>query len=56
MSKSLQRQNLDRWLFNHMWHMPITRYDWAFVYEVSQEERTGIAWTVDPNEFKEGEQ
>jgi hypothetical protein len=39
------------WLIRKMATLPITRHDWAFVFEVCQEEDTKIAWKVDPNTF-----
>lgn len=39
------------WLILKMATLPITRQDWAFVFEVRQEEATKIAWKVDPNTF-----
>ena len=40
-----------KWLILKMATLPITRQDWAFVFEVRQEEATKIAWKVDPNTF-----
>ena len=40
-----------KWLIHKMAALPITRQDWAFVFEVNREEATRICWTVDPNHF-----
>ena len=40
-----------KWLIRRMASLPITRQDWAFVFEVSREEATKVAWKVDPNHF-----
>ena len=44
-----------KWLILKMASLPITRQDWAFVFEVSREEATKMAWMVDPNQFGEVE-
>ena len=40
-----------KWLILKMATLPITRQDWAFVFEVWREESTQVAWKVDPNRF-----
>ena len=45
-----------KWLIRKMASLPITRQDWAFVFEVSREEATKTAWKVDPNTFGKLEQ
>ena len=40
-----------KWLILKMATLPITRHDWAFVFEVNREEATKIAWKIDPNHF-----
>jgi hypothetical protein len=42
-----------KWLILKMATLPITRQDWAFVFEVCREETTKTAWKVDPNRFGE---
>ena len=42
-----------KWLILKMATLPITRQDWAFVFEVCREEATQTAWKVDPNRFGE---
>jgi hypothetical protein len=42
-----------KWLILKMATLPITRHDWAFVFEVCKEEATKSAWQVDPNRFSE---
>jgi hypothetical protein len=44
-----------KWLILKMAALPITRQDWAFVFEVCREEATKITWKVDPNRFGEFE-
>ena len=45
-----------KWLILRMASLPITRQDWAFVFEVSREEATKVACKVDPNFFRDLEQ
>jgi hypothetical protein len=45
-----------KWLIRRMASLPITRQDWAFVFEVGREEATKVAWKVDPNNFGKLEQ
>jgi hypothetical protein len=45
-----------KWLIRKMASLPITRQDWAFVFEVSREEATKVAWKVDANAFGKLEQ
>lgn len=45
-----------KWLIHKMASLPITRQDWAFVFEVSREEATKVAWKVDANAFGKLEQ
>ena len=45
-----------KWLIRNMASLPITRQDWAFVFEVSREEATKVAWKLDPNAFGKLEQ
>jgi hypothetical protein len=43
------------WLILKMATLPITRQDWAFVFEICQEADTKIPWKVDPNTFSKFE-
>jgi hypothetical protein len=45
-----------KWLIRKMASLPITRQDWAFVFEVCREEASKMAWKVDPNTFGKFEQ